>query len=59
MGEVELAAGRARCGGGELVYHSSVFAFHGSGPAIGPFLSAQRRPTTVTATLSAIMYAPN
>ena len=26
-------------GGGEGVNHSSVFAFHGSGPAIAPFLS--------------------
>ena len=27
-------------GGGEGVNHSSVFAFHGSGPAIAPRLSA-------------------
>jgi hypothetical protein len=45
-------------GGGEGVNHSSVFAFHGSGPAIAPRLSAQTIPTTVTATLSAIMNAP-
>src|SRR4051812_34564298 len=45
-------------GGGLGVNHSSVFAFHGSGPAIGPRLSAWTIPTTVTNTLRAIMNAP-
>ena len=33
-------------GGGDCVNHSSVFAFHGSGPAFGAL--AQRRRTTFT-----------
>ena len=45
-------------GGGEGVNHSSVFAFHGSGPAIAPRLSDQTTPKTVTTTPSAIMNAP-
>ena len=45
-------------GGGEGVNHSSVFAFHGSGPAIGPFLIERTRLMTVSSTPRASMNAP-
>ena len=45
-------------GGGEGVNHSSVLAFHGSGPAGGPFLSDRRRLMIVSPTPIAIMNAP-
>src|SRR6476646_7768491 len=45
-------------GGGEVVNHSSVFAFHGSGPATGPRLSERKTLMTVTRTPSASTNAP-
>src|SRR5512132_4573586 len=45
-------------GGGELVNHSSVFARHGSGPALAPRLSEMTTLTTVTSTPSARMNEP-
>src|SRR5439155_997187 len=40
------------CGGGEVVNHSSVLPFHGSGPATTPRLSERRTLNTVTRTPS-------
>src|SRR3954468_21354659 len=45
-------------GGGLGMNHSSVLAFQGSGPAFGPRFSAHVSETTVSRTLSAIMYEP-
>ncbi len=45
-------------GGGDGVNHSSVFAFHGSGPAIGPCYSERRRLMIVNRMLKARMNAP-
>src|SRR6185437_9115346 len=45
-------------GGGELVNHSSVFAFHGSGPATAPLRRECRTLTIVASTPAAIMNAP-
>ncbi len=44
--------------GGEVVNHSSVFAFHGSGPAIAPVLRLREMLTIVTSTPEARMKAP-
>ena len=45
-------------GGGDGVNHSSVFAFHGSGPAIAPFLSAQAMLRIVRTTPTRSVNAP-
>ena len=45
-------------GGGEGVNHSSVLAFHGSGPAIGPFLTERTTLMTVSSTPRARMNEP-
>ena len=45
-------------GGGELVNHSSVFAFHGSGPAITPTFRLRATLTIVTSTPEASMNEP-
>ena len=45
-------------GGGDGVNHSSVFAFHGSGPAIAPFLRDRTTLMIVSSTLSASTNAP-
>jgi hypothetical protein len=45
-------------GGGDGVNHSSVLAFHGSGPAIGPCFSERVTLMIVSRTLRARMNAP-
>src|SRR6266436_3943658 len=45
-------------GGGDVVAHSSVQAFHGSGPAGLPFLSDQKILTTKIAKLGTWIAAP-
>ena len=45
-------------GGGEVVNHSSVLAFHGSGPAIAPCLRLRTTLRTVTSTPVARMNEP-
>src|SRR3954454_10747606 len=45
-------------GGGEDVNHSSVFAFHGSGPATTPFLSERRKLMTDSRIPNARMNEP-
>jgi hypothetical protein len=37
-------------GGGDVVNHSSVLPFHGSGPAIGPFFTLRTTLSAVTST---------
>ena len=46
------------CGGGDWVNHSSVFAFHGSGPAIAPCLRLRSALTAVTRMPTPRMKAP-
>ena len=45
-------------GGGEVVNHSSVLAFHGSGPATTPRLRLRATLMTVTSTPAARMKEP-
>src|SRR5580693_9381201 len=45
-------------GGGELVNHSGVFAFHGSGPAITPTFRLRHTLMIVTSTPAARMNEP-
>ena len=45
-------------GGGEVVNHSSVFAFHGSGPATTPTFRLRATLTIVTSTPAARMNEP-
>src|SRR5215208_4627356 len=45
-------------GGGDGVNHSSVFAFHGSGPAITPVLSDRTTLTTVSMMPTASSHDP-
>src|SRR3954465_7073381 len=45
-------------GGGEVTNHSSVLAFHGSGPALGPFDSARTMLITDTSVPSASTNEP-
>ena len=45
-------------GGGEVVNHSSVFAFQGSGPAIAPCLTLRTTLTIVASTPAARMNEP-
>ena len=45
-------------GGGEVVNHSSVLPFHGSGPAITPRFSERITLITVTSTPAARMNEP-
>ena len=61
MGSTERTRGTTSklfSGGGEGVNHSSVFAFHGSGPAIAPFYFAQTMLRIVRITPTPSVKAP-
>ena len=61
IGSAERTCGitsKLLAGGGEVVNHSSVFAFHGSGPATAPALRLRATLTIVTSTPTARMKEP-
>ncbi len=61
IGSAERTSGttsKLLTGGGELVNHSSVLAFHGSGPAIAPSFRLRATLTIVTSTPAPRMNEP-
>src|SRR6185503_11521809 len=61
IGSTERTSGitsKLLTGGGEVVNHSSVLAFHGSGPATTPFLTLRATLMIVTSTPEARMNEP-